>query len=256
MSFCTRAALYWLGAVIVLGGLSGLGGCAALQSGIRNETDVAAHFLPTTRVMDSFDRLSQARIDTTDEGQLKLESDAPFGTLWVNASARHRQTRGRDLFEPSTFSSFATLWSRDLRLSALNQRIPLDAYAREQAHKTIQREVDTLHRESIRIDVYLYVDERVDDAFQYTSIHQMGARTFLQFDDSDSTHTPSRIDTDIVQYTTRNGEGVFYRRNTLTFARQTDTVENILADVEEITLHVRSISSPRAHLRFAWDIGA
>ena len=256
MSSYIPPTLFWIGLTLAIGAAGGIVGCAALEGGIRNETDVAAHFLPTTRTMESFDTLHQTRIDTTDEGRLAMKSDAPFGTLWVNASARHRQTQGPALFEPSPFSSFATLWGRDLRLAALNQRTPLDAYARDRAEDVIQREVDTLHRESIRIDVYLYVDEQVRDAFQNTSVRHMGARSFLRLDEENKEYRPSRIDTDIVQYTTREGRGIFYRRNTLTFSRQTDEINDILADAETITLHVRSVSSPRTHLRFAWNIGA
>lgn len=228
-------------------------GCGAFQESIRNETDLAARLLPTTRTVASFDSLQHITIGTNEDGRLELENEGSFGTLWVEWSARHRQTQGPELFETERFSSFATLWGRELRLAELNRRTPLDAYAPEQAQAAIQQEVDSLHQEQIRVDVYLYVPERIEEAFQYTSIRHMGARSFLRINDDSSEHRAHHVDTDIVRYTTRSGEGVFYRRNTLIFPRRTEDGTDILADAQRITLHVRSISFPRAHLRFAWE---
>jgi len=129
----------------------------------------------------------------------------------------------------------------------------LDAYPPDRARATIQQEVDSLHQDAIRIDVYLYVPERVNEAFQYTSIRHMGARAFLRINDESQNYSAKRIETSIVRYTTRSGEGVFYRRNTLIFARQPEDDIDILADAQRLTLYVRSVSFPRARLQFSWE---
>lgn len=237
----------------LLGGLCLLAGCAALQGSVSNEVDVAAHFLPTTRSVASFDSLQHVSVVSNDDGRLKLESDRAFGDLWVDWSARHRQTQGPELYETRRFSSFATLWGREFRLASLNRRTPLDAYPPDQARATIHQEVDSLHQDAIRIDVYLYVPERVSEAFQYTSIRHMGARVFLRINDGTQDYSAKRIETSIVRYTTRSGEGVFYRRNTLIFARQPEDNIDILADAQRLTLYVRSVSFPRARLQFSWE---
>lgn len=239
--------------LVALGMASALVGCGAFQESIRNETDLAAQFLPTTRTVASFDSLQRVAISPNEDGRLELETEDSFGTIWVAWSARHRQTQGPELFETNRFSSFATLWGRELRLAELNRLTPLDAYAPAQARRAVQQEVDSLHHEQIRVDVYLYVPERVEEAFQYTSIRHMGARSFLRINEESAEHPAQFVDTDIVRYTTRSGEGVFYRRNTLIFPRRTEDGTDILADAERITLHVRSVSFPRAHLRFAWE---
>ena len=77
-----------------LGLLAALAGCAALQSSVSSEVDVASRFLPTTRTVASFDSLRQTAIVTNDDGRLEMESDVPFGELWVDWSARVRQTQG------------------------------------------------------------------------------------------------------------------------------------------------------------------
>jgi hypothetical protein len=230
-----------------------LGGCAALQGSINDATDVATHFLPTTRTVASFDSLHHVSVTTGNEGQLELQSDASFGELWIDWSARYQQTQGREWFETQWFSSFATLWGRELRLATLNQRTPLDAYPSERARSVIQQEVDSLHQDEVRIDVYLYVSERVSEAFQYTSVRHMSARPFLRINEDMQKYMPKRIETNIVRYTTRSGEGVFYRRNTLIFNRQVEGIGDILSDAKTIKLHIRSSSSPRAHLEFAWQ---
>lgn len=237
----------------LFGGLCLLAGCAALQGSVSNEVDVAAHFLPTTRSVTSFDSLQHVSVAPNEDGRLKLESERAFGDLWVDWSARHRQTQGPELFETRRFSSFATLWGREFRLASLNRRTPLDAYPPDQARATIQQEVDSLHQDAIRIDVYLYVPERVSEAFQYTSIRHMDARAFLRVDESATEYSPKQVATDIVRYTSRSGEGVFYRRNTLIFARQPEDDIDILADAQRLTLYVRSVSFPRAHLQFSWE---
>lgn len=237
----------------LFGGLCLLAGCAALQGSVSNEVDVAAHFLPTTRSVASFDSLQHVSVAPNEDGRLKLESERAFGDLWVDWSARHRQTQGPELFETRRFSSFATLWGREFRLVSLNRRTPLDAYPPDQARATIHQEVDSLHQDAIRIDVYLYVPERVSEAFQYTSIRHMDARAFLRIDDGTTEYPPKQVATDIVRYTSRSGEGVFYRRNTLIFARQPEDDIDILADAQLLTLYVRSISFPRAYLQFSWE---
>lgn len=237
----------WIALVITMSaGCAGLLGSSSLAP-----IDIATRFLPVPATVPPVDTLRHVRLQPEAE-RIRVQADAPLGRLKQMWSSGYRARRGNDgLLEAGRMRSFATLWSRELRLLALNRQTSIGAHAREDAKQLIARHVDTPHAASILIDMHMYMDRARNDSYGATNLRSARWDIFLRTD-TGVTIAPDSIDATWARpITWSNDERAHYRHNTLHFPRSTGDTTDVLRGVETLELHIRD-ATLATDLLFGW----
>lgn len=237
----------WIVFVLVMGA-----GCAGLLgSSDRAPIDIATRFLPVPATVPPVDSLRHVQLQPEAE-RIRFQADPPLGRLKQMWSSGYRARRGNDgLLEAGRMRSFATLWSRELRLLALDRQTSIGAYARDEAERVMASRVDAPHAASILIDVHTYVNRQRRSSYGITNLRNARWDIFLRTD-TGVTIAPDSIDATWARpMTWSNDERAHYRHNTLHFPRSTTDTTDVLRGVETLELHIRD-ATLATDLLFGW----
>lgn len=233
--------LLWIGA-----GCAGIGG-----SGNLAPIDIATRFLPVPATVPPVDSLRHVQLQPEAE-RIRFQADAPLGRLKQIWSSGYRARRGNDgLLEAGRMRSFATLWSREMRLIQFDQRTSIGAYPKEEARREIATRVDEPHANSILIDVHVYIDRSRRSSYGITNLRNARWKIFLRTD-TGTEMTPDSIEATWARpMTWSNTEQAHYRHNTLRFSRTTEDTSDVLQGVETLELYIRDTTASVEFL-FGW----
>lgn len=227
-------------------------GCAGLL-GSNNlaPIDIATRFVPVPTTVPPVDSLRHVQLHP-EARRLQFETDTSLGRLKQAWSSGYRARRGNDgLFEAGRMRSFATLWSRELRLLALDRQTSIGAYARAKAERVIATRVDTPHAVSILIDVHVYMDRARNDSYGATNLRNARWDIFLRTGSGAEIAPDSIHATWARPMTWSNDERAYYRHNTLHFPRIQNDTTDVLQDTEVLELHIRDATLSTDAL-FGW----
>lgn len=237
----------WIALVLTMGA-----GCASLLgSSDRAPIDIATRFVPVPATVPPVDTLHHVQMQPKVE-RIQIQADAPLGSLKQMWSSGYRARRGADgLLEAGRMRSFATLWSRELRLLALNEQMSIGAYPREDAERLIARHVDAPQAASILIDVHVYMDRARRNSYGATNLRNARWDIFLRTDTGTEISPDSIHATWARPMTWSNDEHAHYRHNTLHFPRTQNDTTDVLHGVETLELHIRDATAA-TELLFGW----
>lgn len=188
---------------------------------------------------DSLQRLSIVE----EENQIRFELEESYQQMHVAWSSSFQfATARRDPPRPLTY---ATLWSKELSLAALQAEQGLSSFSKEQALSMIEKQQKE-YRKTLQIDVYWFSGP---DA---TAITGPGARVRLR-DDQGHTYHPVRDDNGPLRHASIfAGQSVLYRRNIFYFQRQVDG-RDILKNVDKLRLTVTPTGAPTVGFAWSWE---
>ena len=214
-------------------------------------TDIATRFLSVPATVAPPDTLRNVHLHERDDGRLAFQSDQSFGELRMHWSSGYRADRGVDILEAGNFSTFATLWSRELRLASMNSRTSIGAYEPGEAKEAIAREVDAPHNETVQIDVHVYIDRGVRSSYGATNLRSARWEIFLLTSDG-TRHPPENVEAGIARRLSWSDDTrAHYRPNILTFERRPDDETDLLAEPDSLELHIRD-SVQSLDVMFGW----
>lgn len=236
-------------------------GCGVLHRSLETEDDLASRFLPTPRHVPHPDSLTSVRLVRTSgpNAALAIEMDTTYGALWERWSSGPRQ--GLDSYGSSSFfnhsttpfSSFATLWGRELRMAAFDRMHDLTTRSPAEVDSLYQADVEDPHQAEIWIDVYMYVPYADGAGPRMTNLRTLGGQVRLRTD-AGPHYTPTDIDPGPLQWRPRgDGPDMVYRHNRVVFDRFTEDGVDLFAEARLLELIARS-SQPRSSIIFAWEL--
>ena len=205
--------------------------------------DLAEQYLPTTRQADAHpDSVRNLSIITEDE-TVKFELDEDYQDLHTLWSCTFQVTTASgSVRQPLTY---ATLWSKELSLAALQADRGITSLTRDQAMKMIDEREQEYH-ELLQIDVYWFSGP------DGTPISGPGAQVRLR-DGQGNTYRPVRDDHGPLREAfITGGNSALYRRNMFFFKRNVDG-SDLLDDTETLRLTVSPTAAPRVRFEWAWD---
>jgi hypothetical protein len=229
-----------VGATVLLG-VVGCGGSGGLYS--RDVGYLAEQYLPTTRRADAHpDSVRHLSIVTEDE-QIKFELDEDYQDLHTRWSCTFQVTTASgSVHQPLTY---ATLWSKELSLAALQADRGITSLTRDQALKMIE-EREEEYQNLLQIDVYWFSGP------DGTAISGPGAQVRLR-DGQGNTYRPVRDDHGPLREAfITGGNSALYRRNMFYFKRTVDG-RDIIDDIETLRLTVAPTAAPRVRFEWTWD---
>lgn len=223
------------GALVV----SGCGGGSAYSL---EEGNIAQRFLPTERsVAYPPDSLGALTI-TKDEGTYQFEFENDYEELHRKWSCTYQELgTGRS----QRGKSYATFWSLELSLAALQPEVGLTTLSEEQAQETLQKRRQA-YNSTVQVDVYWFESEGES--------HLTGPGTRVELQVGGETYQPSKEDHGPLREAFATGaQASIYRRNTFYFPRIVDGTD-ILKDVTGVKLTVeRPGRAGRARFAWSWE---
>lgn len=236
------------GLALLLGILVLLAGCAR-SAYEANHTNLAQGYLPSERTVphhpDSLNHLDIIEQDQTFE----FELDKSYESLWREWSSTLRAETGRtQRARGLEFQSFATLWSLDLSLAALEVELGIQGLSKDLARDYIEDRKRN-QKEFLQIDVYSYADaEQSSD----TWLNTPGRRVTLR-DDAGNEYRPDSTETSIPREAHGTGETAIYRRNSFIFNRVDEEGNDILKDVQTLRLRVQVTGNDNYYFSWSFD---
>ena len=222
-------------------------GCAGGDTYSVDEAEIARRFLPVVRdVPVRPDSLAHLAI-TEKEGRLQFELDRSYEALlrlWSSTWQSLSAYSGRQ----QAYKSYATLWSLELSLAALEPEMGVTSLSRDAAERLL-RERRAAFRSTLQIDVYQFLGS--PRAVRRLSDTRLGGagRTLVLEDDRGNTYRPAQIESGPVREGFGAGGRALYRRNTLLFSR-TSAAGDPLDGARILRLVVRG--GPNARFRYTW----
>lgn len=240
-SVLARRFFVWSALSLVAGALV-MGGCGGGSTYSLEEGNLAQRFLPTERSVayppDSLGALTITKNEDT--YQFDLEDD--YEELHRKWSCTYQEI-GAGRSERGT--SYATFWSLELSLAALQPEVGLTTLSEEQAQKTLQKR-RRVHKSTIQVDVYWF------EAEGESLLTGPGTRVELEV--GGETYRPSEENHGPLREALRSTgtRAAIYRRNTFYFPRIVDGTD-ILKDVSGVKLTVeRTGRGDRARFSWSW----
>jgi len=227
-----------LGSVLCLLVLIGCGGGSTYSF---DQGDLAQRFLPSERTVDHHPDSLGALSITESDGRIQFELANDYEALHQKWSCSYQSLgtgRSRD------GRSYATFWSLELSLAALQPEIGIGTLSPEQAQKSIEKRREEYAR-SIQINVYWFENEG------NSLLAGPGSRVELRvggekYRPRKQSHGPLRE-----AFLPTEAGAALYRRNTFHFPRIVDST-NILKNTQGMELHINR-SGPNPRVRFAWS---
>lgn len=146
---------------------------------------------------------------------------------------------------PSDPLTYATLWSKELSLTALEAEERVSTLPKEKAKARIKQARED-YRKALQIDVYWFTGP------DGSSITGPGARVRL-VDGEGNSYEPSREEDSPLRDASILGRNfLLYRRNIFHFQRQRDG-RDILDGVDELRLRVNPTGGPEVEFRWSWE---
>lgn len=241
-SVAPRAFVAWGAALLVAGGLAA---CASSGSSYSvNEGQIAERFLPAERVVDYHPDSVRALQIVEKDDRIAFELDGSYQSLVTQWSSTFRNVTGAR--DPEALS-YATFWSLELSLAALQSEMGVTGLTKDKAAEIIERR-KTKYTQTVQIDVYWFGENG--------SLVVAGPGNIVELRDLDgNSYRPIRTDyTPIRTAYVRGGRSALYRRNTFWFARQPDDETDLLRDASGLRLVINdSGSSGQYRFQWSWD---
>jgi len=204
--------------------------------------ELAERYLPTERAVNHHPDSLGALTITEEEGKIRYQLERSYKSLVEKWSSTF-QVGGTGRTPLRTFS-YATFWSLELSLAALQPEMGILTIRKERAQELIE-ERRKGYFNTIQIDVHWFVREGGDGI-----VAGPGFRTELRV--RDSTSRPIRDDYGPLREAYIDAaDQALYRRNTLHFPRIVDG-RDILRNASEMRLEIREAGSS-ATAQFAWS---
>ncbi len=241
----SSAVLAFFSAFGLITGSLLLGSCGAGSSYRLNTADIADRYLPTTRDVSYHpDSLRAVSIQEKEE-QFQVELESSYEALHRQWSSTYQSIGAGRSQRPL---SYATFWSRELSLAALEAEVGFSTLSKDQAQKFL-REREQEYRNALEFDVYWFESDG------NSLLAGPGARVVLEIDDEEyrptrESHGPLRD----AFLSGSNNRRALYRRNTFYFARVPDSTD-VLANADRMRLTINRAGGG-ARARFAWEWGA
>lgn len=227
-----------IGCLGLVAGCSGGGSLYSIDVG-----HLADRYLPSERHADAHPDSVQSVSIVEKEDQIEFELKKDYQelhTLW--SSTFQVSTAGSGVQRPLTY---ATLWSKELSLVALQADRGITSLTKEKALEMIEEERKN-YQEILQIDVYWFSGP------DGTPISGPGAQVRLR-DDQGNTYRPTRDDHGPLREAfLTGGNTALYRRNLFFFKRNVDG-RDILEGVNELRLVVSPTAAPRIQFAWSWE---
>lgn len=217
-------------------------GCAGGTSYRVDTGDLAQRYLPTTREVDHHP--DSLRGFTISEGadQFEIEMETGYEALHRKWSSTYQNMgTGRS----RRTHSYATFWSKELSLAALEADVGFSSLTKERAQDLL-KERRNEYAQTVEVDVYWFESEGSSLlAGPGSTVHlEVGGDRYRPASES---HGPLR------ETFLMGGEGrALYRRNTFRFARTVDGAD-ILEQAKGMTLTINGAGVRQQRIRFAWE---
>lgn len=218
-----------------------LGGCSGSNPYQLEVGELAERFIPSVREVDAHPDSVQnlAIVETDDKVRFDLERD--YQSLHQYWSSSFELTRVRPTIQQPM--SYATLWSKEVSLAALQAEQGVTTLSKDQALERIKQQKQQ-YRQRLRIDVYWFTEPGE------TSISGSGTQVELR-DDLGNTYHPARTDHGPLREAyVGAGKRVLYRWNVFYFKR-VENGDDILEGVERLALRVRPPNAV-SNVQFEW----
>ena len=226
---------------LLAGAMAGCGGTDELAS--PRVSDLAERRLPGERRTeahpDSLRRLSIVE----DDNRVRFELTDSYQRMHELWSSKFQFTSARRT--PIRPLTYATLWSKELSLTALESELGVSTLPKEKAQARI-KQARKEYREALQIDVYWFTGP------DGTSITGPGARVRLHDGEGNDYEPIRETDSPLRDAFILGGNSVLYRRNIFHFQRQVDG-RDILEDVDELRLRVDPTGAPTVEFRWSWE---
>ncbi len=239
MTLCLPIAPRVLFGFVLLG--VALGGCGGGSTYSFDQGDLAQRFLPTERSVDHHPDSLESLSITKEDGRYVFELENDYEALHRKWSCTYqslgagRSRNGR---------SYATFWSRELSLAALQPEVGISTLSQDQAEKSMKKRREEYGR-SIQINVYWFEGEgnsRLAGPGTRANLYVNGK----QYRPNKESNGPLRE-----TFLPKEGRAALYRRNTFHFSRVVDSTD-ILKDAQGMELYIKK-SGGASRVRFAWS---
>jgi hypothetical protein len=239
MTLCSPIAPRILFGFLLLGAV--LGGCSGGSTYSFDQGELAQRFLPTERSVDHHPDSLEALSITKEDGKYTFELENDYEALHRKWSCTYqslgagRTRNGR---------SYATFWSHELSMAALQPEVGINTLSQEQVEKSMKKRREEYAR-SIQIDVYWFEEEG------NSLLAGAGSRVELQVNGEQ--YRPNKESNGPLReaFLPERGQAALYRRNTFHFPRVVDSTD-ILKDAQGMTLYVKRADGA-SRVRFAWS---
>ena len=226
---------------LVFGGGLLLSGCAGGSAYSVDVSDLADRYLPTTRQVEYHPDSLGGLTLREKEDRLQLDLALDYKGLHRRWSSSYRNL---GIGRSQRTRSYATFWSKELSIAALQGETGLSTLTRKRAQKLLAERRQE-YQNVVQIDVYWFESEG------NSLLAGPGSRVVLQLDETSyrptrETHGPLRE-----AFLIGQSRGALYRRNTFYFSRVVDGTD-ILEGTEEVSLTINR-SAAQSRVRFAWE---
>lgn len=190
--------------------------------------------------------------DVAHPDSVVASDDDRLSDVRLRWSVNHNRRYGSADYSPGNYTSFATLWSRDLAERTLQREITGDLSPDLQ--ERLHAEQNDRIEESVVFDVHLFVPATRGYDLSDTNIRGAGATVILETTDGTS-YRPSHIESGIVERYQMGPSDVpaFYRLNRVYFPRTVDGID-VLDGADQLRLIVRMTRGPSTELWFTWRV--
>jgi hypothetical protein len=218
-----------------------LSGCGMLGGADRHDRTVSDYYnqyLPTVRQIHHPDTV-------------RADDDTSFRQLIDAWSVNHTVRTGRRDFGPGNYSSFATLWSRELSIRSAEIGLGLGDVTADVRSRALDQQMER-YDEVLAFEVHLFVPVRQGYTTTDTQLRASGMHIVLQ-DDRGNEYRPIRVDSDAPEefQVLPSERPVYHRINRLYFERRPDDID-ILENVESLRLVVRTAGTRTDEIWFTW----
>lgn len=178
-----------------------------------------------------------------EEEQIRLVLDGSLEQIHRSWSSTFSfQSPDREIQDPLTY---ATLWSKELTLAALQAQQEIASLSKEEARKLLQQQ-ESEYQKTLQIDVYWFSGP------DGSPITGPGARVRLR-DGAGNSYAPTDEEGGPLRSTTvAGGNTVLYRRNIFHFPRTVDG-QDILEETRELNLRITPTGGPTIQFGWSWE---
>lgn len=219
-------------------------GCGLLRGadGRPGATEFYNRFLPTTRDIPHPDT------EDADAGDMSMRD------LRAQWSANHTHRYGPRDFAPSGFSSFATLWGRDLAIRSAERQLGVSDLSPDLRDRALSEQQER-YEQTVAFDVHMFLPATLAYSVTETDLRLSGVSILLQ-DDERNQYRPVLVESGLPEehamMTTQ--PPVYYRANQVYFDRFDDDGRDILEGVESLRLVIRTSGVSPDEIWFIWRI--
>lgn len=206
-------------------------------------TSIAERTLPGTRYTDAHPDSLRSLSITEESDHVRFDLAESYQRMHENWSSKFQFSSPRR--NPTQPLTYATLWSKDLSLTALEVEERVSTLPKEKALARIEKAKEE-YQKTLQIDVYWFTGPNG------TPITGPGARVRLQ-DGQGNSYQPTREKDGPLRDAAILGRfSILYRRNIFYFDRMRKG-RDILEGVDELRLSVSPTGGPNVEFNWSWE---